>query len=53
MIYYTPYARVLYEEEGKSTEAYDRAARLCIRANQGYGFRTGGDTGWVETRRLR
>ena len=47
MIYYTPYARMLYEEEGKFTEAYDRAVRLCIRANQGYGFRTvGSPPGW-------
>ena len=46
-IYNTPYARETYEAADEPVDAYSRAIKLCIRANQGYGFRTtGSPTGW-------
>ena len=46
-IYNTPYARETYEAADEPVDAYSRATKLCIRANQGYGFRTAGSpAGW-------
>lgn len=55
-IYNTPYARETYEAADEPVDAYSRAIKLCIRANQGYGFRMVGSgkgmcTG--EKRRIR
>lgn len=46
-IYNTPYARETYEAADEPVDAYSRAIKLCIRANQGYGFRMAGSApGW-------
>lgn len=48
-IYYTPYARMIYEEAYQKTESdrFKRAAYFCIRLNMGHGFRTNGKkVGW-------
>lgn len=46
-IYNTPYARETYEAADEPVDAYSRAIKLCIRANQGYGFRmVGSAPGW-------
>lgn len=48
-IYYTPYARMVYEERFdriRGNSLY-RAVSFCIRLNMGHGFRTNGEkTGW-------
>ena len=41
-IYNTPYAREVYEATDEPVDPFSRATKLCIRANQGYGFRTAG-----------
>lgn len=48
-IYYTPYARMVYEEAYRRKEAnrFRRATYFCIRLNMGHGFRTNGEkVGW-------
>ena len=46
-IYNTPYARETYEAADEPVDAYSRAIKLCIRANQGYGFwMVGSAPGW-------
>lgn len=48
-IYYTPYARKIYEEAYISvpTDKFDRAKNFFIRCNMGHGFRTNGEkVGW-------
>lgn len=48
-IYYTPYARQIYEESYINAPAddFDRAVQFYIRLNMGYGFRTNGEkVGW-------
>lgn len=48
-IYYTPYARQVYEDafETKSKDSLERAVNFYIRLNMGHGFRTTGEkVGW-------
>ena len=48
-IYYTPYARQIYENAFASTpeDSLDRAVNFYIRLNMGHGFRTNGEkVGW-------
>lgn len=48
-IYYTPYARQVYEEAFKSEpeDSFEKAVNFYIRLNMGYGFRTNGaKVGW-------
>ena len=49
-VYYTPYSREVYEkayEQTSETDPYIWAARMLIRCNMGYGFRTNGyRVGW-------
>lgn len=48
-IYYTPYARQVYEDAcAREPEgSFERAVNFYIRLNMGYGFRTNGEkTGW-------
>lgn len=45
--YNTPYSSETYEAADEPVDACSRATKLCIRANQGYGFRTeGSPAGW-------
>lgn len=48
-IYYTPYARQVYEEAFSSAteDSFEKAVNFYIRLNMGHGFRTNGEkTGW-------
>lgn len=48
-IYYTPYARNVYESacQHSGSDSLQQAVSFCIRLNMGYGFRTGGPaSGW-------
>lgn len=48
-IYYTPYARQIYEEAFASVpeDSFERAVNFYIRLNMGHGFRTNGEkVGW-------
>lgn len=48
-IYYTPYARRVYEDAFAYVpeDSFERAVNFCIRLNMGHGFRTnGGKVGW-------
>lgn len=48
-IYYTPYARQVYEEAFKSEpeNSFEKAVNFYIRLNMGHGFRTNGEkVGW-------
>lgn len=48
-IYYTPYARQVYEEAftGEPADSLQQAVNFCIRLNMGQGYRTNGErVGW-------
>lgn len=48
-IYYTPYARQIYEEAfaAEPEDSFAKAVNFCIRLNMGHGFRTTGEkVGW-------
>lgn len=48
-IYYTPYARQVYDDAYTSVpeDSLGKAVNFCIRLNMGYGFRTNGEkVGW-------
>lgn len=48
-IYFTPYARQVYEDAFASVpgDSLEQAVNFCIRLNQGHGFRTSGEKdGW-------
>ncbi|MCI1999576.1 MAG: DNA adenine methylase [Clostridia bacterium] len=48
-IYYTPYARAVYEDSYKTVPAdkFEKAIQFYIRCNMGHGFRTNGEkVGW-------
>ena len=48
-IYYTPYARQIYNEAFKEVpeDSFEKAVNFYIRLNMGYGFRTNGEkVGW-------
>lgn len=44
-IYYTPYARRVYENAFTKTpkDSFGKAANFCIKLNMGHGFRTNGE----------
>lgn len=49
-IYYTPYARQIYEEAVTAVpeDSFERAVNFYVRLNMGYGFRTNGwKVGWM------
>lgn len=47
-IYYTPYARQIYDDAFKAEpkDSFKRAVNFYIRLNMGHGFRTGEKVGW-------
>ena len=47
-IYYTPYARQVYEEAFRRTESNSlyKAVNFAVKCQMGYGIRTNGKTGW-------
>lgn len=54
-IYYTPYARQVYDSAFESVpeDSFGRAVNFYIRLNMGHGFRTNGEKGGLEERRTR